>query len=99
MDTVLFDLGAVLIDWNPRYLYRPLFKGDEQAMEYFLAEIAPPWWNLEIDAGKQCCATKSRKAWRFCAICATGATDCMRSPTGPRKRFRSHAGALNSCSG
>jgi 2-haloacid dehalogenase len=52
MDTVLFDLGAVLIDWNPRYLYRPLFQGDEAAMEHFLAEIAPPWWNLEIDAGK-----------------------------------------------
>jgi 2-haloacid dehalogenase len=52
MDTVLFDLGAVLIDWNPRYLYRPLFKGDDRAMEHFLAEIAPSWWNLEIDAGK-----------------------------------------------
>jgi 2-haloacid dehalogenase len=52
MDTVLFDLGAVLIDWNPRYLYRPLFNGDDQAMEHFLSEIAPPWWNLEIDAGK-----------------------------------------------
>ena len=52
MDTVLFDLGAVLVDWNPRYLYRPLFNGDEKAMEHFLAEIAPPWWNLEIDAGK-----------------------------------------------
>ena len=26
-DTILFDLGAVLIDWNPRYLYRPLFNG------------------------------------------------------------------------
>ena len=51
-DSVLFDLGAVLIDWNPRYLYRPLFNGDEKAMEHFLAEIAPPWWNLEIDAGK-----------------------------------------------
>ena len=51
-DTILFDLGAVLIDWNPRYLYRPLFQGDNQAMEHFLAEIAPPWWNLEIDAGK-----------------------------------------------
>jgi 2-haloacid dehalogenase len=37
MDTVLFDLGAVLIDWNPRYLYRPLFKGDDRAMEHFLA--------------------------------------------------------------
>ena len=52
MNTVLFDLGAVLIDWNPRYLYRPLFNGDDKAMEHFLAEIAPPWWNLEIDAGK-----------------------------------------------
>ena len=52
MDTILFDLGAVLIDWNPRYLYRTHFKGDDKAMEHFLAEIAPPWWNLEIDAGK-----------------------------------------------
>ena len=51
-DTVLFDLGAVLIDWNPRYLYRPLFKGDDEAMEHFLAEIVPGWWNHDIDAGK-----------------------------------------------
>ena len=33
MNTLLFDLGAVLIDWNPRYLYRPLFKGDEKAID------------------------------------------------------------------
>lgn len=52
MNTILFDLGAVLIDWNPRYLYRPLFKGDEAAMERFLGEIVPPAWNHEIDAGK-----------------------------------------------
>ncbi len=52
MDTVLFDLGAVLIDWNPRYLYRPLFGGDEAAMERFLAEVVPPEWNHQIDAGK-----------------------------------------------
>ena len=52
MDTVLFDLGAVLIDWNPRYLYQPLFNGDDQAMERFLAEIVPPEWNHQIDAGK-----------------------------------------------
>jgi 2-haloacid dehalogenase len=51
-DTILFDLGAVLVDWNPRYLYRPLFEGDDKSMEHFLAEIAPPWWNPEIDAGK-----------------------------------------------
>lgn len=52
MDTVLFDLGAVLIDWNPRYLYRDHFRGDEKAMEHFLTQIAAPTWNHEIDAGK-----------------------------------------------
>jgi 2-haloacid dehalogenase len=51
-DTILFDLGAVLIDWDPRYLYRPLFNGDEDAMEHFLAEIVPGSWNHDIDAGK-----------------------------------------------
>jgi len=52
MDTILFDLGGVLIDWNPRYLYRPLFDGNEAAMEAFLAQVCPPGWNHEIDAGK-----------------------------------------------
>ncbi len=52
IDTILFDLGAVLIDWNPRYLYRSLFNGDESAMERFLTEIVPPEWNRSIDAGK-----------------------------------------------
>ena len=52
IDTVLLDLGGVLIDWNPRYLYRPLFGGDEAAMEHFLAEICPPERNRELDAGR-----------------------------------------------
>lgn len=52
MDTALFDLGGVLIDWNPRYLYRPRFAGDEAGMERFLAEVVPQSWNHEIDAGK-----------------------------------------------
>lgn len=51
-DTILFDLGAVLIDWDPRYLYRAHFPGDEAAMEHFLAEIVPTEWNRSIDAGK-----------------------------------------------
>lgn len=49
--TVIFDLGGVLIDWNPRYLYRGLFD-DEAAMEHFLAEICSPDWNLSLDAGR-----------------------------------------------
>ena len=49
---IIFDLGGVLIDWNPRYLYRKLFAGDERAMEKFLAEICTPQWNEEQDAGR-----------------------------------------------
>jgi 2-haloacid dehalogenase len=50
-DTVVFDLGGVLIDWNPRYLYRRLFD-DEAAMERFLAEVCTPQWNHQQDAGR-----------------------------------------------
>jgi 2-haloacid dehalogenase len=48
----VFDLGGVLIDWNPRYLYRKLFKGDEAAMEHFLATVCTSAWNLQQDAGR-----------------------------------------------
>ncbi|RAI58335.1 HAD family hydrolase [Roseicella frigidaeris] len=50
--TVVFDLGGVLIDWNPRYLYRKLFPGDEAGMERFLAEVCTGAWNLEQDGGR-----------------------------------------------
>jgi 2-haloacid dehalogenase len=49
---VVFDLGGVLIDWDPRYLYRSLFGGDEAAMEAFLAEVTTPEWNSQQDAGR-----------------------------------------------
>jgi len=49
---VVFDLGGVLIDWNPRYLYRKLFAGDDAAMERFLANVCSPSWNSQQDAGR-----------------------------------------------
>lgn len=49
---VVFDLGGVLIDWNPRHLYRKLFGGDDAAMERFLAEVCTGDWNLCQDAGR-----------------------------------------------
>ena len=52
MNAVLFDLGGVLIDWNPRYLYAPLFRGDTAAMEDFLGRVCAPDWNHSMDAGK-----------------------------------------------
>ncbi|HTU62956.1 MAG TPA: HAD family phosphatase [Polyangiales bacterium] len=49
---VIFDLGGVLIDWNPRYLYRKRFGGDEAAMEHFLTHVCTPEWNIRQDAGR-----------------------------------------------
>ena len=51
-DAVIFDLGGVLVDWDPRYLYRKLFSGDEAGMERFLATVTTPAWNLEQDRGR-----------------------------------------------
>lgn len=50
VEAVVFDLGGVLLDWNPRYLYRKLFT-DEAAMEWFLAEICSPIWHAPHDRG------------------------------------------------
>jgi len=51
LKTVIFDLGGVLIDWDPRYLYRPLFGPDVDGMEDFLARVCPPEWNRQLDTG------------------------------------------------
>ena len=53
VEAVVFDLGGVLIDWNPRHLYRRLFGGDVQAMEAFLREVCTPEWNARQDAGRR----------------------------------------------
>jgi 2-haloacid dehalogenase len=48
----IFDLGGVLVDWDPRYLYRKLFDGDTDAMEEFLATVCTQSWNEQQDAGR-----------------------------------------------
>lgn len=49
---VVFDIGGVLIEWDPRHLYRKLFENDDRAMEHFLSEVCSPDWNLEQDRGR-----------------------------------------------
>lgn len=49
--TIVFDLGKVLIKWDPRNLYRKVF-ADEEEMEYFLREVCTSEWNEEQDAGR-----------------------------------------------
>jgi len=51
VDAIVFDLGKVLLDWNPRYFYGQFF-GDPRALERFLHEAVPMQWVAEMDAGK-----------------------------------------------
>ena len=51
IDTVVFDLGGVLIDWNPRHLYRKIFDSEGE-MEWFLEHVCTHDWNEKQDAGR-----------------------------------------------
>ena len=51
INTIIFDLGGVLIDWNPEYLYRKIFN-DTADMQHFLENVCTPAWNEEQDAGR-----------------------------------------------
>ena len=51
IENIIFDFGGVLVDWNPRHLYKDHFK-DESEMEYFLKNICTEEWNLEQDRGR-----------------------------------------------
>ncbi len=48
---VVFDLGGVLIDWDPRHLYRTIFRGDEAAWRRSSHGLHPEW-NARQDAGR-----------------------------------------------
>ena len=48
---IIFDFGAVLVDWNPYYVYDPYF-GDHEKAEWFITNICTSAWNKELDGGK-----------------------------------------------
>lgn len=50
--TVVFDIGNVLVAWDPRNLYRRYFAGREEQMEWFLDNVCTPAWNVEQDRGR-----------------------------------------------
>ena len=49
---IIFDLGAVLIDWDPRHLYRKIFTNEDE-MERFLDEVTTAEWNAQHDEGRR----------------------------------------------
>ena len=52
MNTIIFDLGGVLVDWNPEYLYLKEFKGNRKEMKWFLENVCTPDWNEKQDGGR-----------------------------------------------
>ena len=48
---IIFDLGGVLVDWNPEYVYLDVFKGDRKKMKWFFDEVCTFDWNENQDAG------------------------------------------------
>lgn len=51
IDTFIFDLGGVLIDWNPEYVFLDEFNGDREKMQWFFDNICTSDWNENQDAG------------------------------------------------
>src|SRR5450755_3122227 len=64
VDTVVFDLGGVLIDWDPRHLYRQLF-ADPDEMEDFLARICTMAWHSAHDLGDDSAQSCRRLAAQY----------------------------------
>ncbi len=63
INTIIFDLGGVLIDWNPEYVYLDVFHGDREKMQWFFDNICTSDWNENQDAGYPMAkATKERIA-------------------------------------
>ena len=50
VDAVVFDIGGVLLDWDPRHLYQQLID-DPVELDRFLAEVCTLEWNAVFDAG------------------------------------------------
>lgn len=65
IDTIIFDLGGVLVDWSPENIYRTIFKGDTAKMNWFLTHVCSPEWNLEQDAGRSIAEGEAIKIAEF----------------------------------
>jgi 2-haloacid dehalogenase len=64
IDTVVFDVGGVLLDWSPEYLYKQLIADDDER-RWFLTEVCSPEWNAAQDAGRTWADATSELSARF----------------------------------
>jgi 2-haloacid dehalogenase len=84
--SIIFDFGGVLLDWNPRHLYRRFFPGDPTAMETFLREVDFASWNLALDEGRpyaEAVADLSARFPKYAALIQAYDTNWEESIRGP----------------
>lgn len=63
-NTIVFDLGGVLIDWNPDYVYKTIFEQENQ-LKWFYDNICTSDWNEEQDAGRSLAAATEELVTKF----------------------------------
>ncbi|MCX8475263.1 MAG: HAD family phosphatase [Sphingomonas sp.] len=61
---VIFDVGKVLVEWDPRYLYERLIE-DDQALEAFLAHVVTREWHFQHDAGRPFAETSAELSAQY----------------------------------
>ncbi|SEN73014.1 2-haloacid dehalogenase [Sphingomonas gellani] len=61
---VVFDVGNVLYDWDPRFLYQRLI-GDDRALDAFLADVVTKEWHFQHDEGRDFADTSAELVARF----------------------------------
>ena len=52
IETIIFDLGGVLVDWNPAYVFHEQYFESPEKREYFFSQVCTSEWNEEQDAGR-----------------------------------------------
>lgn len=62
---IIFDYGNVLVDWNPAYLFLPVFGGDEEKCRFFTENVCNREWFTRIDQGESMdvCVAELQKAY------------------------------------
>ena len=62
--TLIFDIGGVLVDWDPRFLYEKLIPPGP-ALDAFLVDVVTPAWHFQHDAGRPLAETSAELTERF----------------------------------
>ena len=65
IDTIIFDLGGVLVDWNPKYVFNENYFDSKEKLDYFFSHVCSLDWNEEQDAGRSIVEATEERVKKF----------------------------------